>query len=411
MVTPVSRPLDHIVVVGASVAGLRACETLRTLGFDGTITLIGAERHQPYDRPPLSKKLLAGDWEPERIALRQPDALASLGLDLRLGVPAQSLDLDARAVTLADGATVAFDGLIIATGSRTRRLPDQGDDVHELRTLDDSLALRARLAGGTARVVIIGAGFIGLEVAATAHGLGCPVTVLEGAPAPLGRALGPELGRAATRVHGEAGIELRCDVGVAEVAGDRVVLRDGEVVAADVVVVGIGVAPATEWLADSGVELRDGVVCDATLCAGVDGVYAAGDVARWPHARSGEELRIEHWTNAAEQGAAAATNLLVAAEDGDPAPYDSVPFFWSDQGRHRIQMLGRPATEPEDDSAVTFGALDERSFVVLFGRAGRLRGALGVNAPKQLMAFQRLLNDDVSWDDALTFAATQRSAQ
>lgn len=182
MVAPVSRSLDRVVVVGSSLAGLRACETLRQLGFTGELTLVGAETHQPYDRPPLSKKLLAGDWEPDRILLRHPDALAQLGLDLRLGVPATALDTAARAVTLADGTTLPFDGLIIATGSRPRRLPGQGPDVHELRTLDDSLGLRHALAGGTARVVVIGAGFIGLEVAATAHGLGCSVTVLEGAP-------------------------------------------------------------------------------------------------------------------------------------------------------------------------------------------------------------------------------------
>lgn len=411
MVTPVSRVLEHIVVVGSSLAGLRACETLRNLGFDGTITVVGAETHLPYDRPPLSKRLLAGDWEPDRILLRKREALEELNLDLRLGVPAAGLDTDARAVTLADGATVPFDGLIIATGSRPRRLPGQGPDVFELRTLDDSLALRERLAGGARRVVVVGAGFIGLEVAATAHARGCSVTVLEGAPAPLIRGLGPELGGAATRVHLENGIELRCGVDVAEVAGDRVVLGDGQVIEADVVVVGIGVAPVTDWLEGSGLELRDGVVCDATLNVGVDGIYAAGDLARWPHEEYDEELRIEHWTNASEQGAAAATNLLVTAEDGDPAPYTPVPFFWSDQGKHRIQMLGRPATEPDDDVEVTFGRLEERSFVVLFGRRGTLRGALGVNAPRQLMAFQRLLEDGVSWDDALAFAATQRAAQ
>jgi NADPH-dependent 2,4-dienoyl-CoA reductase/sulfur reductase-like enzyme len=241
--------------------------------------------------------------------------------------------------------------------------------------------------------------------------LGCTVTVLEGLAAPLERALGAELGLAATRVHVDHGIDLRCGVVVADVRADGVRLADGEDIAADVVVVGVGVTPATEWLVGSGLEQRDGVLCDATLRTAVPGVYAAGDTARWPHAVLEEELRIEHWTNAAEQGAAAATNLLASAAGGAPAPYAAVPFFWSDQGRHRIQMLGRPATDVGDVTEVAVGHLDDPSFVVLFGRAGRLRGALGVNAPRPLMAYQRLLSGQASWDEALALAASQRAAQ
>lgn len=410
-VSPSLAPLDRVVVVGASLAGLRACEALRSGGFGGAITLIGAETHLPYDRPPLSKKVLAGEWEPERILLRQPESLDALALDLRLGRPATALDLDGRSVTVGDEVAVPFDGLIIATGSAPKRLPGQGPGVHELRTLHDSLRLRDRLVGGDVRVVIVGAGFIGLEVAATAAAGGNHVTVLEGAAAPMIRGLGPELGTAAARVHVENGIDVRCGVTVAALGPDRVVLGDGEVVPADVVVVGVGVAPATEWLTGSGLELRDGVVCDATLNAGRPYVYAAGDLARWPHEGLGEELRIEHWTNAAEHGAAAAHNLLAVAAGRPPVPSAEVPFFWSDQGRHRIQMLGRPAAEPEDVTEVVLGALGERSFLVLFGRAGRLRGALGVNAPKQLMAYLRPLQHAVSWADALDVARSQRAAQ
>jgi NADPH-dependent 2,4-dienoyl-CoA reductase/sulfur reductase-like enzyme len=397
------------VVVGASLAGLRACEALRANGFAGGVTLVGAEAHLPYDRPPLSKKLLAGDWGPDRVVLRQPEALAALALDLRLGVPAVGLDTDARVVALADGTDLPFDALVVATGSSPKRLPGQPAGVHVLRTLDDALALRARLADGTARVVVVGAGFIGLEVAATARARGCAVTVLEGLPAPLVRGLGAELGTAATRVHVDHGIDLRCDVAVADVRADGVTLRDGSAIDADVVVVGIGVAPVTGWLEGGALALRDGVVCDATLRTAVPGVYAAGDVARWPHVHLDEELRIEHWTNAAEQGAAAATNLLAEAAGGERRPFAPVPFFWSDQGRHRIQMLGRPASEPGDVTEVAVGTLDGSSFVALFGRAGRLRGALGVNAGRHLMAYQRLLADGVSWDDGLALAATQQS--
>ncbi len=275
--------LERVAVVGASLAGLRACETLRTEGFTGSITLIGEEEHLPYDRPPLSKKLLAGEWEPDRIVLRKPEAIDELGLDLRLGCRAVSLDLDGRAIHLADDSVVPFDGLVLATGSRPRRLPGQDavPGVRELRTLGDSLALREVIADGTARLVVVGAGFIGLEVAATAHALGCTVTVLEAAEAPLIRGLGSAMGRATTSLHD--GIAIRCGVAVERLQADGVLLAGGERVPADVVVVGVGVAPTTDWLEGSGLELRDGVVCDPTLCAGVAGVYAAGDLARWPN--------------------------------------------------------------------------------------------------------------------------------
>ena len=396
-------------VVGASLAGLRACETLRTDGYAGPITLVGAERHLPYDRPPLSKKLLAGEWEPDRIALRQADDIEALALDVRLGVPASALDTEARAVELADGTTVPFNGLIIATGSVTRRLPGQHEvaTVHELRTLDDALALRARIADGTARVVVIGAGFIGLEVAATARAKGCPVTVLEGLPAPLARGLGEEMGALATAAHAADGVDIRCDVMVSGLADEGVTLADGTLLPADVIVVGIGVAPATTWLGSSGLELRDGVVCDETLWTGVPGVYAAGDVARWPNDLFGEEMRVEHWTNAAEQGAQAARNLLATMADGAPSPYAPVPFFWSDQHRHRIQFLGRAATTAGDRVEVVVGDPAAHRFLALYGRGDRLWGALGVNAPRLVMPYRKLLEQRVSWDDAVAFGVTQ----
>ena len=400
-----------IVVVGASLAGLRACETLRAEGHDGPVTLIGAEAHPPYDRPPLSKKVLAGDWDADRIALRPPGALDALALDLRLGVPAVGLDVDARRIELADGSTVPYAGLIIATGSATRRLPGQSavPNVHELRTLDDSLALRARIADGTARVVVIGAGFIGLEVAATARAKGCAVTVLEGLSSPLVRGLGAEMGRLATAAHVAEGIDIRCGVTVTALAADGVSLGDGTVVPADVIVVGIGVAPVTGWLEGSGLDVRDGIVCDETLATGAPAVYAAGDVARWPNPRFGEEMRIEHWTNAAEQGAAAARNLLATRAGSAGQAYAPVPFFWSDQHRHRIQFLGRSATEDTDRVELVAGDPASHRFLALYGRGDRLWGALGVNAPRWVMPYQKLLTEAVSWDDALAFSATQQT--
>lgn len=416
----VAQP-GRIVIVGGSLAGLRAAETLRQEGYGGTITLIGAEAHLPYDRPPLSKKLLAGDWEADRIQLRKADDVASLAVDLQLGVSATGLDLDRRVVVVDGSRDAPFDGLVIATGARPRRLPGQFDTrprgTHELRTLDDSLALRAAVRAGDRRVVVIGAGFIGLEVAATVRRAGCDVTVLEGAEAPLIRGLGAEMGRAVAAVHDDEGVSVRCGVAVAGLEPEGVRLGDGELVAADDVVVGIGVAPTTAWLEGSGLTLRDGVVCDETLSTGVAGVYAAGDIVRWPNALFGEEMRIEHWTNAAEQGAAAASNLLAELSGRDPVPYAPVPFFWSDQYRHRIQFLGRAfadgASAPAADECVRIvaGSPAERRFLALYGRAGRLRGALGLNAPRLVMPYRQLLASGASWDDALASSEEQQAAQ
>ena len=402
--------MERIVVVGASLAGLRACESLRSAGYAGTITLIGAEHREPYDRPPLSKALLKGEWEPERIRLRKPDDLAGLHLDMRLGVVATGLDTAERAVTVDRGETVAGDGIIIATGSAPRRLPNQPDldGVTVLRTLDDSLDLRRRLADGP-RVVVIGAGFIGLEVAATAASGGCDVAVLEAAPAPLMRGLGAQMGEVVTRVHARHGVDVRCGVEVAgiEGAGGRatgVRLGDGELVPAEVVVVGIGVAPATQWLDDSGLEVRDGVVCTEALRA-APGIYAAGDCARWVNGlfgENGEEMRVEHWTNAAEQGAAAALNLLAELAGRPPTTYAPVPFFWSDQFDSRIQFLGR--AHGDDEVQLVAGEPDS-SFVALYGHAGRLRGVLGVNMPRVVMPYRKLLAEKASWELALRHAS------
>jgi NADPH-dependent 2,4-dienoyl-CoA reductase/sulfur reductase-like enzyme len=397
------------VVVGASLAGLRAVETLRTDGFEGTITLVGAEDRLPYDRPPLSKKVLSGEWEPERTALRRDGELDQLDVDARLGVRAERLDVAARRIHLSDGTALGFDGLVIATGAAVRRLSGQPDlaGIFMLRTLDDCLALRAALTVGSPRVVVIGAGFIGAEVAATARGLGCDVTVVEAMPVPLARALGPQMGMACAELHRDHGVALRLGVGVDALEGagrvERVVLADGTVLEADVVVVGVGVEPATGWLQGSGLELRDGVVCDATLAAGPPGVYAAGDVCRWPNQLFDEEMRVEHWTNAAEQGAQAARNLMATAAGQPGAPYAPVPFFWSDQYGARLQFLGRAG--PDDEVQVVNGSVEERAFVALYGRRGRLRGVLGLSRPKVVMGFQKLLAAGISWEDSLQHAA------
>jgi NADPH-dependent 2,4-dienoyl-CoA reductase/sulfur reductase-like enzyme len=403
---------DRVVVVGASLAGLRACESLRSEGFEGTISLVGDEQEVPYDRPPLSKKFLSGEWPGDRIRLRQPDSFAELQLDLQLGSPAVSLDLESRSVTLAGGAQVAGQAVIIATGASPRRLPGQPawPGIHVLRTLADSSRLRSELGDGV-RVVVIGAGFIGLEVAATARQRGCEVTVLEGLPAPLVRGLGAELGTAVAAVHGRHGIEVRCGVQVTGFDGDErrvrgVLLADGEVVRADVVVVGVGVAPNTAWLDGSGLVVGDGVVCDSGLQA-APGVWAAGDCVRWPNLlfgdpSTGEQMRVEHWTNAAEQGAHAARNMMAVANGEEPSPYAAVPFFWSDQFESRIQFIGRAHG---DDEVHVFAGSTDGAFAALYGHGGRLRGVLGVSMPKKVMPFRALLSARASWDDAVAAAA------
>jgi 3-phenylpropionate/trans-cinnamate dioxygenase ferredoxin reductase subunit len=397
--------LRNIVVVGASLAGLRAVETLRREGYDDRLVLVGAEPHRPYDRPPLSKELLAGEWEPEQLALRR-QSYDDLDLDWRLERRATSLDLRAREVELHDGERIAFDGLVVATGATPRTLPGTPPlaGVFTLRTLDDSLAL-AELLDARPRVVVIGAGFIGSEVAATCKTKrGLDVTVLEALPVPMVRGVGPVIGDVMGELHRDHGVDLRCGVTVAGIEGDgrveRVRLGDGTAIEADVVVVGVGVAPETAWLEGSGLRLDNGVVCDET-CLAAPGVVAAGDVARWPNPRFGGELmRVEHWTNATEQGVAAAQRLLAGESGG--VPYAPVPFVWSDQYDVKIQVVGH--VRGDDEVAVAHGTLDERRFVALFGRAGRLTGALGFGRPRQLMQYRRMVADGAAFADAVAHA-------
>jgi len=399
--------MNHVVIVGASLAGLRAGETLRSSGFDGQITMIGAEPHMPYDRPPLSKKFLAGEWDADRIALRKPEDLLALNLTWMLGESAIGLDTNTQEITLESGSVVHYDGLIIATGGVVRRLPQQPDlkGVHVLRTLDDAMALRAEISEGT-RVVVIGAGFIGLEAAATATQRGAVVTVLEGLEAPLVRAIGSEMGAAIGAIHQRNGVTIRCGVNVQSIDGDvrvsSVTLSSGETILADVVVVGIGVAPATQWCADSSLTLRDGIVCDENLNAGPSTVFAAGDVMRWPNAffvDTEPDMRVEHWTNAAEQGAHVAKNLM-AVFNGEPMlPYVAVPFFWSDQFNARIQFLGRASATADVD--VVAGSVTEGKWCAIFSVNGRLTGVLGVSMPKLVMPSRAMLSTHTSRQEAL----------
>jgi 3-phenylpropionate/trans-cinnamate dioxygenase ferredoxin reductase component len=397
-------PVQHVVIAGASLAGLRTAQALRAASFTGTVTMFGEEPDFPYDRPPLSKQYLSGAWPEERLALARGDALRDLEIDLRLGARGTGLDLASRTVQLDDGASVRYDALVIATGARSRTLPGLADlqGIHVLRTLQDAIGLRAELGGAPRRLVVVGAGFIGSEVAATAHGLGHDVTVLEALPVPMSRALGPVLGPAVARLHLRNGVQVRVNSAVTAFEGtgkvERVRLADGSALDADLVLVGIGVVPNTEWLEGSGLELRDGVVCTASCsAAGTDSVWAAGDVARWYHPRLHRTLRVEHWTNAAEQGLTVARNIL-----GRNEIYAPVPYVWSDQYGSKIQILGQPGESDETELAA--GSLEDPRFVALTHHAGTVTSAVGIDSPRVMARLRSLLASGPALSDAVALA-------
>jgi NADPH-dependent 2,4-dienoyl-CoA reductase/sulfur reductase-like enzyme len=387
------KPLDSVLVVGASLAGLSAAHALRRGGFEGKLTLAGAERHRPYQRPPLSKQLLAGDFSLERLDLRLDAALEA---EWRLGSAARRLDLERREVEFDDGERVGFDALVIATGSRPRRLRaiEEGDGVFTLRTLDDCLAIRARVEAGARRAVIVGAGFIGCEVAATLRKRGLDVSLIDIDDVPMQRVLGRTLGAVALASHRTQGVRTEMSVAVAGVqdAGGvkRVTLVDGRTLEADLVIVGVGAEPVVDWLADSGIETNDGVLCDsACAVVGAERIVAAGDVARWHNPLFGTAMRVEHWDNAISQGEAAARTLL--ARPGSAAPYAAVPLFWSDQYDVKIQMLGAPRAT--DEMRIVEGGLGERRFVAAFLRDGRVVGAFAQNSMHRIAFYKKLIEE------------------
>jgi len=394
------------VAVGAGLAGLRACEALREQGFEGRLRLVGGEGLLPYDRPPLSKQLLAGTWDKDRCTLRTSRELEALGIELVLGAMAERLDLAARTVVLGDGRSIGFDGLVVATGATPRPLPGVTGRpaVLTLRDLDDALALRAVISAPGARLVIAGAGLIGLEVAATARGLGADVTVVEPLQVPLERALGPLVGTVCERVHRDHGVDLRLgtrldsvESGARHASGVTCRLSDGTSLEADALLVAVGALATTAWLVGSGLDVGpEGLRCDASLTA-APGVVAAGDLVRWPHPFTGEYVKVEHRTNAAEQGEHAARSLL--AGDGPRPGFAPVPYVWSDQYDCKIQVLGMH--RPADQAVVVDGSLEDLSFLVVFGRGGRLTGALGFNRPRALMAYRALLARGASFAEAL----------
>lgn len=366
--------------------------------------MIGAEVHRPYDRPPLSKQYLSGEWDAERVMLRPPAHLEDLDVESRLGVPAGRLDIGDRRVVLTDGSEVSYDRLILATGVTPRTLPGARrlGGVHTLRTLDDADQLRKELHSGS-RVFVVGAGFLGTEIAAVAASRGADVALI-GNSAPLAGIIGAELGAELAALHTSHGVRLKTGQGNAFASilhnggkATGVALTNGEVIMADLVVVAVGSSPAVGWLQNSGLNLADGVHC-APDSSAAPGVYAAGDVARWHNTLFNVNMRLEHRTNAVDQGIHVAEQIL----SDSSRDYTPVPYFWSDQYNLKLQSYGW--LRDHDEVLITDGSLREGSFVALFRRGDRLAGVLAARSLKALRTWRQHLCDGASWGDALDAA-------
>lgn len=390
-----------VVLVGGGVGAVSVARRLRQVGYAGAVTLVSDEAVAPYDRPPLSKQYLAGALDTDQLGLFRPDELDGLDVTLLTGRAAAGLDVTRDELHLEGGGRVPYRVLVVATGARARRLPfgDGLEGVHYLRTLADAERLAGDLGPGR-RLVVVGGGFIGLEVAATAHALGTEVTVLETARQPLTRVLGPSAGALVTALHAER-VDLRFGVSVTGILGDdrvRAVCVDGAELPADAVVVGIGAIPNTEWLDGSGLRVDDGVVCDEGGRTSAPGVYAVGDVARWRHGGTGVEQRVEQWQSAVEQAAVVAANIAVelGVAEVEAASWDAVPYFWSDQYEHKIQFCGRPGDLASD-------RLVRRGTVACFADSadGIATGVLAVDNPAALARGRRMVAAGTRWAEML----------
>ncbi|MEQ3554215.1 FAD-dependent oxidoreductase [Pseudonocardia nematodicida] len=394
---------EHVVVVGAGLGGLRTVEGLRRAGVGGRISLVGAEKHLPYDRPPLSKQYLAGEWEHDRIALTTEDDLDELGVRMHLGRSAVALE--PGQVELDDGTTLHADAIVLAVGLTSRTLDGGPGSARLLRDLDESRTLRDAL-GAASELLVVGAGFIGTEVASTAASRGLRVTVLEAAATPMARVLGEQVGALAARLVREGGVDLRCDASIASLGDDGATLGSGEVVTADEIVLGIGGQLDLGWLEPTGLDLSGGIPCDERgRVDGLDGVWAVGDAAAWTDPRHGDRPRHEHWTSATDQAAVVAADI--AGTDPPPA---TVPYFWSDQFGLKIQLIGRPDLadsvlplhgEGFADDGDTGGPI--KGTAIGYLRGDELVAVAGFGAARRVARYRRPLADGADRAATLEF--------
>jgi 3-phenylpropionate/trans-cinnamate dioxygenase ferredoxin reductase subunit len=371
--------MSHMLIIGGGLAGGTAAEALRAEGFDGDITVVAAEAHPPYQRPPLSKGYLAGDEGLDAVILHPAEWYAERGIRLLTGVAVTSLEPAAHAVELEDGERLTYDAVLLATGATPRTIPLPGHDlpgVSTLRRLDDSDALAAQLRDGGRRLVVIGAGWIGMEVAATARGFGNEVAMVERDAVPLATALGSEMGEVFRKLHLEHGVDLRTSVGVDRIIGDgraEGVVVDGETLPADLVLVGVGASPNTALAEEAGLDILNGILTDGALRTSAPDVYAAGDVANAYHPVLQRHLRSEHWANALNAGKVVAKSML-----GKPASFDGIPYFYTDQYDLGMELSGYPPLMA-DAEIVVRGDLDAREFIAFWTDDGRIVAGMNVN--------------------------------
>ncbi len=387
----------NVVIIGAGHAGGRAAEAMRQAGFAGEIVLIGEEAHVPYERPPLSKELLIGEEGAEKVFLNPPAYYAENEIDLRLGTRAEAIDRDGRAVVLADGGRVGYDKLLIVTGARVRRLNCPGADlagIHYIRTIDDTLALRPKLTEGV-RVAVIGGGFIGLEVAAGARTRGANVTVIELADQVLARVADPAVGALVADLHRGRGVHIMTGASVERVDGNgrvaELVCTDGETIAADLVVVGIGIVPNREIADDAGLDVGNGITVDEYGLTSDPDIFAAGDVAYHFNPILGRHLRLESWANAQNGGIAVARNMV-----SEPAPYAELPWFWSDQFDLNLQLVGAPDSW---ERLVTRGDPASGRCVVFYMEGARVVGATAFNQGREMRPCRQLVESGKAVSD------------